>query len=154
MKESEIRSYAALMKELGLTGLEITSGSNVVRMERAAADAVPAALPAGRMVPAGAAAPEGASDAGAVHVGTERAESEISVKSEIIGVFYAAPSASAAPFVREGDSVKKGQTLCIVEAMKLMNEIASPADGVVDKVLVSDGQTVEFGTKLFLIREG
>lgn len=154
MKESEIRSYAALMKELGLTGLEITSGSNVVRMERAAADAVPAALPGGRMVPAGAAALEDAAGAGPVHAGRQQADREIPVTSEIIGVFYAAPSASAAPFVREGDSVKKGQTLCIVEAMKLMNEIASPADGVVDKVLVSDGQTVEFGTKLFLIREG
>jgi acetyl-CoA carboxylase biotin carboxyl carrier protein len=148
MEESEIRSYAALMKELDLTGLEITNGENIVRMERAAANAV---QPLPQL--SGGSALKNTADSGAAHKSVGEEQGEVPVTSEIIGVFYAAPSASAAPFVREGERVKKGQTLCIVEAMKLMNEVTAPADGVVEKVLVTDGQTVEFGTKLFLIRE-
>lgn len=71
--------------------------------------------------------------------------------SPIVGTFYASPSPGSSPFATVGDRVKKGQVLCIVEAMKLMNEIESDADGVVEKVFPSDGQPVEFGEKLFAI---
>jgi acetyl-CoA carboxylase biotin carboxyl carrier protein len=73
------------------------------------------------------------------------------VTSPIVGTFYRAPSPEAAPFVEVGSKVKKGQVLCIVEAMKLMNEIESEADGIVIKVLVENGQPVEYGEPLFLI---
>jgi acetyl-CoA carboxylase biotin carboxyl carrier protein len=69
-----------------------------------------------------------------------------------VGLFYAAPAENAEPYVRPGDTVQKGQTLCIVEAMKLMNEIDAEESGVVEKVCVTNGQVVEFGTELFRIR--
>jgi acetyl-CoA carboxylase biotin carboxyl carrier protein len=75
----------------------------------------------------------------------------VKVESPIVGSFYRRPSPDAEPFVKEGDVVSKGATLCIVEAMKLMNEIESPASGKVVKVLGADGQVVEFGEVLFLI---
>lgn len=70
----------------------------------------------------------------------------------LVGIFYTAPEEGAEPFVKVGDTVKKGQTLAIVEAMKLMNEIESDFDGVVEEVLVENGQAVEFGQELFRIR--
>ncbi len=73
------------------------------------------------------------------------------VRSPIVGTFYRKPSPEAEPFVQEGGRVSKGDTLCIVEAMKLMNEIESPCSGIVRKALLSDGQVVEFGETLFLI---
>ena len=74
------------------------------------------------------------------------------VKSPLVGTFYAAPSEDGDPFVTVGDSVKKGQTLAIVEAMKLMNEIESDFDGEVAEILVENGQPVEYGQPLFVIR--
>ena len=73
------------------------------------------------------------------------------VESPIVGTFYRKPSPDAENFVKIGDQVKKGDTLCIIEAMKLMNEIESPCDGRLEKILLDDGQVVEFGETLFLI---
>jgi len=84
----------------------------------------------------------------------ETAEEEtrlITITSPIVGTFYRAPSPEAAPFVELGSRVKKGQVLCIVEAMKLMNEIESEIDGTVIKILVENSQPVEYGEPLFLI---
>ena len=81
---------------------------------------------------------------------TDDLEGQI-VKSPLVGTFYAAPSEDAEPFVNTGDSVKKGQTLAIVEAMKLMNEIESDFDGKVAEVYVENGQAVEYGQPLFRI---
>ncbi len=75
----------------------------------------------------------------------------ITVTSTIVGTFYRAPSPEADPFVEVGSRVKKGQVLCIIEAMKLMNEIESDVDGIVIKILVENGQPVEYGEPLFLI---
>jgi acetyl-CoA carboxylase biotin carboxyl carrier protein len=81
------------------------------------------------------------------------AEEELhTVKSPIVGTFYEAPGPGALPFVKPGDQVAAGQVLCIIEAMKLMNEIESDASGEVVKVLVSNGQPVEYGQPLFAIR--
>lgn len=140
MKEEVIRKYAQLMKELELTGLEITEDNRVVRLERNVTVAAVAAEP---VVPATApaTAPGG------------QAESDcLSVTSPIVGLFYAAAAENAEPYVSLGDRVKKGQTLCIVEAMKLMNEITADCDGVIDKICVTNGQMVEYGTELFRIR--
>ena len=138
MKESDIRKYAQLMKELELTGLEITENDQVVRLERN----VSAAAPTVSAVPA---------EAVSVPVQQEPADG-ISVTSPMVGLFYAAPAENAEPYVALGDWVKKGQTLCIVEAMKLMNEITSECDGVIEKICVANGQMVEYGTELFRIR--
>ena len=74
------------------------------------------------------------------------------VKSPIVGTFYTAPSPDAAPFVKVGDHVKAGQTICIIEAMKLMNEIEADAAGELAQVLVENGQPVEYGQPLFALR--
>lgn len=73
------------------------------------------------------------------------------VESPIVGTFYRRPSPDSEPFVKEGDRIKKGDTLCIIEAMKLMNEIESPASGRIEKILLNDGQVVEYGEVLFLL---
>lgn len=138
MNETDIRRYAGLMKELGLTGLEITEDNKVVRLERTAPVAA------------------GVQSTPADLSGELAAEAEdgdyISVKSPMVGVFYAAPSENAAPYVTVGEHVKKGQTLCIIEAMKLMNEIGADSDGVISKVCAANGQVVEYGTELFRIK--
>ena len=137
MKESDIRKYAALMQELGLTGLEITQDDQKVRLERSAPTVLQQTVP----VEVPDAVPEKKKD-----------ENQISVKSPVVGLFYAAPAENAAPYVSLGDRVKKGQVLCIVEAMKLMNEISAEEDGVIAEICVSNGQMVEYGTELFRIR--
>lgn len=133
MNETEIRKYAGLMRELGLTGLEITEDNKVVRLERTApVEPVPV-----RAAPAEA-APVPADGS--------------SIRSPLVGVFYAAPAENAAPYVTEGTAVKKGQVLCIIEAMKLMNEVVAEEDGVIAQVCVANGQVVEYGTELFRLR--
>lgn len=141
MNETDIRKYAGLMQELGLTGLEITEDNKVVRLERSNPQVVR------ETVAVDVAAPQTAGAAPAPVSGDY-----VSVKSPIVGVFYAAPAENADPYVNIGDKVKKGQTLCIVEAMKLMNEIASEEDGEIIEVCVTNGQVVEFGTELFRIK--
>lgn len=90
--------------------------------------------------------------AGSAVQAEERAAGDNVVTCPLVGIFYAAPEEGAEPFVKVGDTVKKGQTLAIVEAMKLMNEIESEVDGVVTEVLAENGQAVEFGQELFRIR--
>ena len=138
MKEADIRKYAQLMKDLELTGLEITQNDQKVRIERSA--------PAAGVQTVNAEVPTVSTPA--------KAESTdyISVKSPIVGLFYAAPAENADPYVSLGDRVQKGQTLCIVEAMKLMNELSAECDGVIEKICVANGQMVEYGTELFRIR--
>lgn len=142
MKETEIRKYAGLMKELGLTGLEITVENRKIRLERS----VPASI-----TETVYSVPESDGSASAASAAMTPKD-YISVKSPIVGVFYAAPAENADPYVSIGDNVAKGQTLCVVEAMKLMNEIAAEEDGVISEICVANGQVVEYGTELFRIR--
>lgn len=136
MKETDIRKYAQLMKELELTGLEITDGDTKVRMERS----VPSAVRENAFV---------AAQSGEAPDESDESKDYISVKSGFVGVFYAAPAENADPYVSVGERVKKGQTLCIIEAMKLMNEITAEEDGVISRICVTNGQVVEYGTELF-----
>ena len=139
MGEIDIRKYATLMKELDLTALEIKEEGKSVRLERTASAGETAAAFAPAPAPGAQAAASGES------------ADYISVKSPIVGVFYAAPAENAAPFVAVGDHVKKGQILCIIEAMKLMNEITAEEDGVIREICAANGQVVEYGTELFRI---
>lgn len=133
MREEQIRKYATLMQELGLSGIEITEGKEQIRLERNVSQTVsPVVLPVSQE----AAAP--VPQAGVV-------------TSPMVGIYYEAPAENAAPYVRPGDRVQKGQTLCIIEAMKLLSEIPAEYDGIVREVCASNGQTVEYGTKLFHI---
>ena len=138
MNETDIRKYAEMMKEFGLTGLEIAEENRKLRLERSVPilpnenEYTPVSVPAAQTAP--------------------ESRDYISVKSPIVGVFYAAPAENADPYVVAGDSVKKGQTLCIIEAMTLMNEITAEEDGVISEVCVANGQVVEYGTELFRIK--
>ena len=117
------------------------------------APAAPVAAPVIAPAPVPAAAPVSA-PAGAEAPAEASAEGELKgnvVKSPLVGTFYAAPAEDADPFVKVGDSVKEGQVLAIVEAMKLMNEIESDFTGTVTEILVENGQAVEYGQPLFVI---
>lgn len=142
MKEAEIRKYAELMKELELTGLEITEDNKVVRLERTLN------MPAKETIYTGAVETSVSQAPAPVKVDKDY----LSIKSPVVGVFYAAATENVSPYVAVGDSVKKGQILCIVEAMKLMNEITAEEDGVISEVCVANGQVVEYGTELFRIK--
>ena len=137
MNESDIRKYANLMSELGLTGLEVTENDRVVRLERNPAPQTTAPV---QTVQVGD-VPQSAAN-----------EDLIEISSPMVGVFYAAPAEDADPYVQVGDRVKKGQTLCIVEAMKLMNEIVAETDGQFVEICAQNGQVVDFGCPLFRIK--
>lgn len=132
------------------------TGDKIVQVQApavapAVVQAAPAVIPAPASVPA---APAPAAEAPAAG-GAAGAEEELPtgniVKSPLVGTFYAAPAEDAEPFVKVGDSVKEGQVLAIVEAMKLMNEIESDFTGTVKEILVENGQAVEYGQPLFVI---
>ena len=143
MNEAVIRTYAELMKELELTAIEITEDNTKVRLERA----VPVSVREATVIQ-----PSAVNAAPSVQTEPVVDDGCISVKSNMVGVFYASPAENADPFVSIGDHVKKGQTLCIIEAMKLMNELCAEESGVIEKICVTNGQVVEFGTELFRIR--
>ena len=140
------RRLAVLVTELGLAEVEVQSAGLKLRVQR-----VPGAVagPASLATVAGAAPPATAerpvvADAAPLSAG-------ITIEAPMVGTFYRASSPTAEPYVREGDIVKEGQIVCIIEAMKLMNEIESKAAGRVAKILVENGQPVEYGQPLFLL---
>lgn len=100
----------------------------------------------------GAGSREAPPPAAAATRSTPEEENLVHISSPIVGTFYRAPEPNAPAFVKEGDRVAKGQTLCIIEAMKLMNEIESETDGEIARILVQNGQAVEYGQDLFLLR--
>ncbi len=168
MNEAEIRKYASLMRELDLTGIEIDERNGVIRLEREKGSAESGSFLSGAGAvsesgmafgaPAAAgsmAAPETVGPAASAAAAGEHPGMGIldSVKSPTVGVFYAAPAENADPFVKVGDVVHKGSVLCIIEAMKLMNEVLAEKDGVIEEICARNGQLVEYGTELFRIKE-
>lgn len=150
MDVKKIESLAKLMQETGLTGLELVEGDMELRLERQ--QEVVAVAPAALVMPVAAPAPAAGAEAQAAsqEQAAPRKEGAL-VLSPTVGVFYASPSPDARPFVEVGDQVKKGDTLCIIEAMKLMNEIPSEVDGTVAEICVGNGQVVEYNQPLFRI---
>jgi acetyl-CoA carboxylase biotin carboxyl carrier protein len=146
----KLKTLIELVESSGIAELEIEEGEERVRITRAVASSptstvvLPAAIPP--MGPAVAAAPAPT----ALPASPAEAEGH-QVKSPMVGTFYRAASPGAKPFVEVGDSVQVGDTLCIIEAMKLMNEIESDKAGVVKQVLIENGQPVEFGQPLVVI---
>jgi len=125
-----------------LAELEVEQGGARIRVVRERAAGVVAAAPRAEGSPAAIAA-AASEPAVAAHL--------VRVDAPMVGTFYRAPGPDASPFVQEGDTVKEGQVLCIIEAMKLMNEIESKASGRIVKILVENAQPVEFGQGLFLV---
>lgn len=150
MNLRQIRELVRLLESSGLSVLEIEENDLRVRLEKGPtaglAQPVPAALP--QAVPA-ALPVETAPAPAPVADGTVDFNRLKEVKSPLVGIFYAAPSPGAEPFAGVGSRVRKGDVLCVVEAMKLMNEITADADGEVIDVCVQNGQVVEFGQILF-----
>ncbi len=159
MNETDIRNYAELMQEMGLTGLEITEDNKKVRLERMPAASFAEQVLGGGMLQGNI--PQGSGNSREGSILRKQGEGESAgaidqshraVRSPLVGIFYAAPAENAAPYVSVGDEVKKGQVLCLIEAMKLMNEIVAEEDGVIAQVCVTNGQVVEYGTELFQIK--
>ena len=138
--EEAIRKLAAILTDTGLTEVEVKSGDNVLCVSRGGT--VVAAAP--MAMAAGAAAPSATPAVAEVITGTQ-------VTSPMVGTVYMAASPGAAPFVKVGDTVKEGDTLLIVEAMKVMNPIKAPKGGTITRIQVSDAQPVEFGELLVVI---
>jgi acetyl-CoA carboxylase biotin carboxyl carrier protein len=139
-----VRQLGGLLPELGLTEIEVSVGRTRIRLSR-----TPAATPA-PPAPSGAAVTTAAPPPVA-HVADAISVTGVTIESPMVGTFYRASSPTAEPYVREGDVVKEGQIVCIIEAMKLMNEIETRACGRIVKILVDNGQGVEYGQPLFLI---
>jgi acetyl-CoA carboxylase biotin carboxyl carrier protein len=157
----QIEQLLSYMSEHNLEEFEFENGSVRIRLKKPSAAPVYAAPPsralaAAEIIVAGAASqPAGggtSSSASAGHATAASSEDLHLVKSPIVGTYYGAPSPGAEPFVKVGGFVESGQTLCIVEAMKLMNEIESDMSGEVVRVFAENGQPVEYGQPLFGIR--
>jgi acetyl-CoA carboxylase biotin carboxyl carrier protein len=147
----KLKKLIDLVQESGIAELEVVEGEERVRIARGgsgpgyAQAPAPLALATVPVQSAAAAAAAAAADAAAA------APAGHVVKAPMVGTFYRAPSPDAKPFVEVGQSISEGQTVCIIEAMKLMNEIESDAGGVIKAVLVENGQPVEYGQPLFII---
>jgi len=162
MTVEEIRELINLAGETGIAELEVQRGDSRVRIRRAAFAApqeivlAPPAYPA--PVAAAVPPPTGPAPIPAVESAPPKEREKaadpnlVLVKSPIVGTFYEGPSPGAAPFVRVGERVQPGKVLCIIESMKLMNEIESETSGIVESKLVMNGQPVEYGEALFAVR--
>jgi acetyl-CoA carboxylase biotin carboxyl carrier protein len=150
----QIEQLLQFMSEHNLEEFEYSRGDLRIRLKKPSANVVVAApRPAAEIiVPSAVAAPEAATSSGDIGAETRGGEDLHLVKSPIVGTFYGSPSPGAEPFVKIGAHVDAGQTLCIVEAMKLMNEIESDVSGEVLRIFVDNGQPVEYGQPLFGIR--
>ena len=159
MNVKEIKELAELVARHGLASLELEHGGFRLRIEGrpAARETVTVPVPAYATAPVSweerASRPDGSGAAPARQAPAVEVDAGLHVvTSPIVGTFYRAPNPDAEPFVKVGDAVEKGATLCIIEAMKLMNEIEADVAGTVVEVHPKNGQPVEFGEKLFAIR--
>jgi acetyl-CoA carboxylase biotin carboxyl carrier protein len=151
----KVKKLIELLDESGIAEIEITEGEEAVRISRypQAGHAVPvAAAPAHHVAaPAPAAAAPAPAAATESVAPAEKEEDGFAVKAPMVGTFYAASSPGAAPYVQVGDRVKEGDTLCIIEAMKMMNQIEADVSGVIKSIRVQNGEPVEYGQTLLVI---
>lgn len=144
----KLKTLIDLVAESGIAELEVTEGEDKVRIVKSGAQAPVAAaavpLPQSSPAPAQAGTPVAAAPAAEEALGHP-------VKSPMVGTFYRGPGPGAKPFVEVGQAVKPGDTLCIIEAMKLLNEIEAELAGTIKEILVENGQAVEYGQVLFVI---
>jgi acetyl-CoA carboxylase biotin carboxyl carrier protein len=167
MNQKEIRELIEFLIEKDIAEFELERGDVKLKVKRAGAQVAPqvvtvaaplpiAAAPVASAQPTPVAAPAPSAPAAQAPAASAPAGEDESgwqiVKSPIVGTFYGAPSPGAPPFVKVGDKVSVGQVLCIVEAMKLMNEIESDHAGTVVKIYSTNGQPVEYGQKLFAVK--
>jgi acetyl-CoA carboxylase biotin carboxyl carrier protein len=158
MNQKELKELIEFLIEKDIAEFELERGDVKVRVKRGGEHLVTVAAPHFAMhappaaPPLVGAVPMAAAQAPAKEVAAPVEEGLHSVRSPIVGTFYESPSPGSPPFVKAGDTVETGQVLCIVEAMKLMNEIESDVAGEIVKKLVANGQPIEYGQELFVIR--
>jgi len=148
----KVKKLIELLEESGISELEINEGEESVRISRYST--APAQAPVNYAAPPVAAAPAPAPAAAPAEKSSDDEDSLPSghiVKSPMVGTFYSASSPGAKPFVNVGDSVTEGDTVCIVEAMKILNQIEADASGIVKAILVENAQPVEYGQPLLII---
>lgn len=152
----KLKTLIDLVSESGISELEVTEGEGKVRIVKNAAPIYASPqmqamqyMPMPQSMPAAPAAPGIAAEP-AAPAAAPVPQGHV-VTSPMVGTFYRAPSPGADPFVQPGDTVKEGQTICIIEAMKLLNEIEADEGGVVREILVENGQAVEYGQPLFIL---
>lgn len=144
----KVKKLIELLEESGIAEIEIKEGEESVRISRAAANVAPAPI---QYAPAPA-APLPAPAAAPIEESNEKQlPSGYQTTSPMVGTFYEAPAPTSPPFVEVGKSVKEGDVLCIIEAMKMLNQIESDRAGIIKAVLADNGQPVEFGQPLFII---
>jgi acetyl-CoA carboxylase biotin carboxyl carrier protein len=148
----KVKKLIELLDESGIAEIEITEGEESVRISRysQSAPAAPAAAPTPMAAPV-AAAPAAGAPAAAPVAAPEPEEDGFEVTAPMVGTFYAASSPGAAPYVQVGDRVNEGDTLCIIEAMKMMNQIEADVSGVVKSIRLQNGEPVEFGQTMVVI---
>ena len=146
MDIEEIRSLAKIMEESGLTGLEISDQNTKIKLEKRQAAPVYASAP-----PAGG-VPAALQENSQCRQPEEAPQQYREIKCPMVGVFYAAPAPGNEPYVRVGSAVKKGDVICVIEAMKLLNEINCDQDGEIVEICAEDGSVVEYGQTLFKLR--
>lgn len=147
----KLKTLIDLVAESGISELEMSEGEDKVRIvnhQTVSHGVQQVVIPTAAPAPSAASAPIATTPAAAAPAPEQTGHQ---VKSPMVGTFYRSPNPEAPEFVKIGDTVKVGQTLCIIEAMKLLNEIESDKDGVVKEVLVENGQGVEFDQPLFVI---
>ena len=147
----KLKKLIDLVQESGISELEITEGEERVRIVKSGAPAVAVQTAVALPLPAAAATTTPAAAGLAPGEASEPAAGGHAVKSPMVGTFYRTPSPEAKAFAEVGQSVKEGQIICIIEAMKLMNEIECDKTGTVKAILVENGQPVEYGQPLFII---
>jgi acetyl-CoA carboxylase biotin carboxyl carrier protein len=145
----KLKKLIDLVQESGIAELEITEGEEKVKIVKGGALSLTAAPVAAR--PSTEAAPAAPAAAPATVVEAAVGQEGHVVKAPMVGTFYRSPSPDAKAFVEVGQAIKEGETICIIEAMKLMNEIEADAAGVVKAILVENGQPVEYGQPLFIL---
>ena len=137
MTNQELNDLLARFEGSSLSKLKLSTQEFTIEMERAVSAPAAPVIPAAAAAPAAPTAAEPEGDA---------------ITAPMVGTFYAASAPGEAPFVSVGDTVKKGQTLCVLEAMKMMSEVPAPADGVIAEVLAADGELVGFNQPLFRLK--
>jgi acetyl-CoA carboxylase biotin carboxyl carrier protein len=145
-----IRSLAKLLDETGLTEIECSAGDQRIRVSRQAAAAAAISVPASAAEKPAPSSPLPTSN-GTGHPGANGHDHPGTLKAPLVGIAYLAAEPGQPPYVRVGDTVAEGQTLMIIEAMKVMNQIRAPRAGRVSQVYISDAEPVEYGTALMLI---
>jgi acetyl-CoA carboxylase biotin carboxyl carrier protein len=147
----KVKKLIELLDESGIAEIEITEGEESVRISRHAAGAPMAPMAYAAPPPVAAAPVAAAAEAAAPVAAAEPEEDGYEVAAPMVGTFYASASPGASPYVQVGDRVNEGDTLCIIEAMKMMNQIEADVSGVIKSIRVQNGEPVEYGQTLVVI---